>query len=483
MCCHPLPLLFADFESAKAFLQKVDPSGRTLYDHLTSVILDVVKEKPENPLAAFESISVRVKNAATDPTVYKEIPSLAEDAPAFKRLQASVKATAQLISPQYDEDEDEPEPMLIPDLVAEAQLLESAGVSLGAEEMYKLTLSIQRFASAEAIEEVRFVGKVLGTHADYYIIEGRPVEFPEEVEETDANKTVEPWGEGANELVYYATNSAEDPWVALPQLHPAWVTVARSARRFFTGNLAAPVPGFPHFIDNEAAYLRAQIQRIVSATWVAPQGYYVPDDAANELNDVLRRDDDFAGLEPAELATPEGWAHHRALLLRQGRVTAWVDPDADEEDDEAEPAEEPEEPVAKLRAVAEDDHGFGPLHRDSDQTGSWTFRVLPAAHNPYASAVAVSLAWPGAVTVAKGKQVVSVYVGWGQKHLGKTYTPPAPPQIQSEYVATFNEEEGESNPLEEQADPEPPKDAAEEEDGEDFDEGDEGDDLDDDYNN
>jgi len=87
------------------------------------------------------------------------------------------------------------------------------------------------------------------------------------------------------------------------------------------------------------------------------------------------------------------------------------------------------------------------------------------------------------VTVAKGKQVVSVYVGWGQKHLGKTYTPPAPPQIQSEYVATFNEEEGESNPLEEQADPEPPKDAAEEEDGEDFDEGDEGDDLDDDYNN
>lgn len=476
-----------NFETAKAYLQKVDKSGRTVYDHITSVILDIVKDKPENPLEAFESISVRIKSAATDPTVYKEIPSLAESSAEFKKLHASVKATANLISPEYNDDDEEPEPMLIPDIVAESQLLEGAGVNLGAEEVYKLTLSIQRFASVHAVEDVRFVGKIFGTHADYYVIEGRPLEFPEEAEESDATKTVEPWGEGANETVFYVTNSPESAWTALPQLQPDWVTVARASRRFFTGNLAAPVPGFPHFVDNEAAYLRAQLQRIVAATWVSPKGFYVPDDAANELNDVVRKDEEYdAAADPGELLFPDSWAHHRAHILKQGRTTPWVDPDAAEDEDQpSADAEEPEEPIPKLRSVAEDDHGYGPLSRDSDQTGSWTFRVQPAAHNPYAAVVAASLAWPGAVAVAKGKAVVNVYVGYGQKHLGgKSYTPPAPPAIQAEYVAAFNEEEGEANPLEEQNDPEPPKDAPEDEDGEDGDEGDfEGDDLDDDYHN
>ena len=64
------------------------------------------------------------------------------------------------------------------------------------------------------------------------------------------------------------------------------------------------------------------------------------------------------------------------------------------------------------------------------------------------------------------------------KYSASVYTPPAPPAIQSEFVAEFNPEDGEQDPLVEQVDPLPPKEVVGERkelDGE----GDEGDDQDD----
>jgi radial spoke head protein 4A len=50
-----------DFEQAKAFLQK-DGGGINLYDHLSEVILKVIKEKPDNAADVFEHLSNMVKH-------------------------------------------------------------------------------------------------------------------------------------------------------------------------------------------------------------------------------------------------------------------------------------------------------------------------------------------------------------------------------------------------------------------------------------
>lgn len=67
------------------------------------------------------------------------------------------------------------------------------------------------------------------------MIEARPPEYPESKDDEDETSKTERWGMGPNELVYYVTNSPEDPWKALPQLKPEWVVIARQTRRLFTG--------------------------------------------------------------------------------------------------------------------------------------------------------------------------------------------------------------------------------------------------------
>ena len=64
------------------------------------------------------------------------------------------------------------------------------------------------------------------------------------------------------------------PWIPLPDVTPRQIEVARSIRRFFTGNLDAPVPCHPAFPGLEKEYLRAQICRISAGTALAPRTLY-----------------------------------------------------------------------------------------------------------------------------------------------------------------------------------------------------------------
>jgi len=82
------------------------------------------------------------------------------------------------------------------------------------------------------------------------------------------------------------------------------------------------------------------------------------------------------------------------------------------------------------------------------------------AYRPSAVVSAHSVLWPGAVAVARKRQVVNVYIGNGQKFLPNPYTPPQPPSVQTEFVAAFNPDEGEEDPLVEQTDPIPDKNTA-----------------------
>lgn len=58
------------------------------------------------------------------------------------------------------------------------------------------------------------------------------------------------------------------------------VALRRQIKRYFTGDLEAPVPGYPPFPGTEINLLRAQIARITAGVCVSPAGFFEVDDEA-----------------------------------------------------------------------------------------------------------------------------------------------------------------------------------------------------------
>jgi radial spoke head protein 4A len=507
-----------DFERAKAFLKQANPNGETLYDHLTQVLLQIAKDKPENVLEDFEKISVQVKRAALDPNRFPEIPSNtlkpAENRQILSSIEnllslvksvppvtsADLKAAADAKHAQDNKDEDAEEEDVkklvqsllpaflkgakIPDMMQHAELLSWAGVNMGQEEMYKVQLSIHELARREGnFAEARFFGKILGTQKDYYIAEAKLAEYPKE--DTDPQTKREPIGTGANTYVYFATNAPEQKWTRLPNVLPEQIVTSRLMRRYFSGVLSAPVLGYPRFPWPEACYLRAQIARIASATVVSPKGFYTMVPAEDEdAPEVMAEDEEFEALDAEALKEAENWCHHVGHLLKQGRAQPWAPPEGEEEEEEP-PAEEeeeaePEEPLpmhSGLEGDALPAKEGEEEEEEEEKPKLWRFSTFPADTLHRASA-AISLNWPGAHCVVQGKRFANIYVGFGQKQLQTLYAPPPPPMVQKEYVSAFNPEEaeeGEVDPMIEQIDPAPPK---ADDDGGEGDEGDGGDDDD-----
>lgn len=339
-----------DFEKTRALLKKVDGDGQSVYDHLINLVLQIAKDKPENPLAALEAISVQIKNAKLEPQQFKELPAVISDPEAKRALAASLHRTTTLIQGEKrDEDEDIKEREAsteVPDLMSQCELLEWAGVRIGREQTFKLLLSIQDLAQREDLTNVRFWGKLLGTAGDYYVVEAKMNSWPEEAPEVEeklaaalasasgaekkAEERKEAWGTGGNAYAYFVASSPGGKWTRLPLVLPEQIIIARQTRRFLTGDLKQPVLGFPRFPWGEASYVRAQIARISASTLISPRGFYALDDEVEE--ETLVEEEEFKGVHPLDLLQGENWSHHRAFLLRQGRTLPFEEePKEDEE--------------------------------------------------------------------------------------------------------------------------------------------------------
>lgn len=509
-----MPNMSQDFEKAKQYLKKSNAAGDTLYDHVTKVLLQIAKDKPEDALENFEKLSVQVKKAALDAQQYKELPTstakslderraLAAIENALKLVQSvpevssadlaqAAKAKAAMENKDDDADEEEVKKMVasltpaflkgakVPDMQADARLLANAGVGMGKEESYKVLLSIQSLARTEGnLKSARFFGKIYGKEKDYYIVETELTSYVKEAVDPATKK--EPAGTGANQYVYFATNSPEGQYTKLPDVLPEQLITARSMRRYFTGNLSAPVLGYPPFPWPEASYLRAQIGRIAAATVVSPKGLMdMAEQEDEEAPPLLVQAEEPELVDVDGLKEAENWNHHVAHLLKQGRAVAWTPPEPEEGEEEPEAEEEeeaePEEPLPMLSGLEGDALPAKVLGDDEEEEDEetkfklWRFECYPSSTQHRVSA-AISMNWPGAVAVANGKHFANVYVGWGQKFLQTLYTPPPPPAVCKEYVSPFNPEEaeeGDVDPMLEQVDPQPPK-------VDDGDEGDEGD--------
>ena len=339
------------------------------------------------------------------------------------------------------------------DLLSDTEALEAVGASLGEEEMMRIFLSIARLSTgkglggedpaAPAVASLRFWGVIRARKATYYIVEGAGAS-PEEPEDAAGD-----WDETLNTSKFWASTGLSGAWIELPDVRPSQIASASKLRRFFVGDLDAPVASYPPFVGAERVLLRAQIARISSFTSVSPMGCFAADgEAGPEAVDPAELTRTLAA---AALADAANWAHHAPeISALTGKTTVPVAPEEEEAGDESEGAPSGAKVAAQpsLRAPLASLAG--------DAAGDWSFRVR-------GDTVCVRCnAWPGAIAVAStpGKAWINFYDGNGTaaNSSAGTFTPAALPGLAIEGV------EGEEG-VDLLEDPTPPP-AEEEEDGE-----------------
>ena len=415
-------------EDATSYLKGNADGTGNVHDHLSQVILKLFSEGHSDALELLEQVSVMVKTGAKprDAPERKPAPA-AQPAPAAAAASAKpakakpdwITATLNLY-PGTAEDEDElPDTSgtAFRDIMADANTLKWAGISLGKETMYNLTLAMKRVAEKNADEnplaKLQFWGKILGTKADYIILQGEleaPPEAPETPEGADPVLTPE-GSDGANQYTYWVANSVEGEFIQLPNVTPTQILAAKQLKRLFTGNLDTVVGGHPPFPGGtEAGLLRAVIAHITAATHVIPKDVLKPDEEDPWIIAENEEDPDEEWVPPttAQLSSSlDQWQLLNPGLNADGRVRNVDSEDADDEDEEGEPKE----------PVTQEFPPLGPLPK-----GDWG--ITRAGQRGCVR----STVWPGAVGLASGKYYVNVYIGYGvsSSNTEHSYCPPFP---------------------------------------------------------
>jgi radial spoke head protein 4A len=442
----------ADFEAAKAFMQTKE-DGVSLYDHLTEVLLKVITEQPKDGVQQFERISAAVKAASMldhEPTKGAAAAASALGARgAAEGAEVREAAVARLASaggvfkiPGEDDEAGEVGEGL-QDVADAANYLEWAGVGLSRTEMFRLGLALRELSAKTQARDMRVWGKLQGLNGDYIVAEGK-IDAPEdevEDEKDGLGNAVEPTGTGANTCSYWVCAYAGAEWTRLPRVTPHQVVAARQIKRFFTGDLAAPVSGHPPFPGQEASFVRAQIARITAETAVCPAGHLrrVEDEDSRDVEPTP--DDEYAA---EDASTAEGWVHVALPINRIGRTA----PNPKDEDAEEGAEEEEEEGLLTdpLKPIADD------APPDSEDALPWTVRVCPVSGIPSAEpgaglVLAKSLLWPGAVCVARGRRFANFYTGYGVEagtpaaanRAPAAFQPATPGPVQAEFsLEVFN---------------------------------------------
>ena len=419
----------APMEPSKAWLLRPNEQGVSVYSHLTDVLATMLDEnvQPADALDAFESISKSVKAkaftaaSATAPPA----PTSAPDADATSAWQ---QGASELLKPARGEDEEIDEEAGeigdrdVGNLPMQMELMAWAGVGISAEDAYRVHLSIIKLANGTGLSSARFFGKILGTGADYYVVEakldddGEGPDEPADPPEVPAEER----GTGCNACVYFVTNDPAAPWVQLPDVTPAQLSAAASIRKYVTGDLAAPVRAYPVFPGAEKEYVRALIARVTHATILCPADKFKLEGDDGETKTVVEvdREDEEAPppLPPAAMVKHASWVKYYMGILKIGRTTN-LDREMEEDDDGNEVPVGPE-PEPELQALA-------PI-----EPAEWSVTMVPRLGGAPV-AVARSLRWAGAYAacITKEEVFVNMYFGYGHDALDGPFMPAPPPPI------------------------------------------------------
>jgi radial spoke head protein 4/6 len=161
---------------------------------------------------------------------------------------------------------------------------------------------------------------------------------------------------------------------------------------------------------------------------IAPAGYF----QVSEAGDIEPASDEPAILSAQQLADLGSWVHFsKEINAAYGRMTPMP---AQTNSEGEEVPWEGEEFVAPLRSLAE------------DTAGTWRLDRYPATLIPAVGefAVARSLVWPGAVSIAVGKKFLNVYVGHGVKFSAEPYQRPLPKPLQTGFGVATAETDGDA---------------------------------------
>ncbi len=115
-----------------------------------------------------------------------------------------------------------------------------------------------------------------------------------------------------NKYTYWVAKSATSEWVKLPRVTPPMIAVARRISTYFTGNLSAPVFGYPPFPGKEAELLATQITRITQSCSVAPAGFFELNED-EEVPQIVKAQDEAINeafpKPPGEIKELDAWCH------------------------------------------------------------------------------------------------------------------------------------------------------------------------------
>jgi radial spoke head protein 4A len=445
-------------ESQKAYLKK-----EGVKEHLDKIIKKVISEKPQDAYGLLEILSRQVKEQSlAEKEEEPAAPSPAEEEEAAANLEKHVQKLRALDKVPVDEGGEPQTVCAVPNFVEDAEALQWAGVGFGEAETYRIMCSMRNLAAKEkdnGVVTLRFWGKILGTGADYYVAEAKrdAGDLPEGAEEGEDAP-----GVGANQNAYYVTNDLTGDWQKLPDIKPSEIVASRLIRRMLTGDLKAKVLTHPNFAGKEEVLLRAQIARVSADTvlcikgfWRTPEDVREGDDEEAKLKEVEEAGEEFVCPAPAELLSLKSWTHMTPHILRSGRTghPAPEDPEDDNPEQNAKVAKDKAEREADpLRAVLRDltEDGMEWVSKQTGDTALYRDPVNPAKTKCNAVTYVRSLAWPGAVTLAKGGNFVNFYVGYGLQGGEPDFYPSAPPDIQDEPEEVEQPEpQGEEPPAEE----------------------------------
>ncbi|CAF1278025.1 unnamed protein product [Adineta ricciae] len=456
------------FNDAKTYiLSTQNKKGVNLYNHLVKCVSRLLTEQPRDSAIIFEDVSKSVRSE--DETHVEDQPP----ADSEQILNEEQKPLFEKGENTDDLDEDALQSPL-PHILEQAYYFEQAGIGLGRDETYQIWLALKQLVDKSQFEKLRFWGKILGTEKNYYVAEveqnaDEEVEEEEENEENnendekDADEDEEGEGEedplpksaykspptvpkeergtGVNKYTYYVCNRPGAPWVRLPTVTPAQISLARQIKVFFTGDLTREIKSFPVYPGTEKHYLRAQIARISATTQVSPNGRFKFSEEEEEEEEGGRQNyednEDFTGAPLSELIDEElnGWVHHVLHILPQGR-TKWWNPKEDAEEEEQEEENEEEDGKAEDRIQPEQGPPLlTPIGADAEihHTKAWTAKISSNLIPQYACAFVRSNLWPGAYAFARGTIWENIYIGYGHKYSTSDYRPELPPIPASEY--------------------------------------------------
>ncbi|TPP45133.1 Radial spokehead-like family protein [Leishmania donovani] len=451
--------LEAQFANAKAYLMRADKDGVSAYDQLTRLMELLLEENPENvagdPSKLHEILSfIQTHSFACGESTSACYEATQVPAEELRRFEDN-KKLFDLPAPEVRTVIEQPDPYttittttVVPlkapsfeSVAAQNKYWTAAGCGLADEEAFLLDRSITNLAMEKNLQDIKFFGKIFGTHSDYFVLRTRRYLEAGETVYVETNTMgkpprkkgmvpvqAEPGYVGVNRYTFWVTASPSDKWEKLPDVTPQQINAARETKRFFTGDLSASrkpkeakykplvVPS-PDYGEEEVDVAQLTIDR-----WVHAEGYIYKNGRQTKVPEKPEPEEgegeEEAEPEPAE---PE------------------ADAQGEEEEEEGEPEEDEE---VELFAPIQNDHLYGPL-RDDDvpdddptkmKIACWTMRVENNVSKAHRMAVVQSLRWPGATAYAAegGKRWSCVYFGNGMKKTDAAFTPPPAPPVQSE---------------------------------------------------